>query len=310
MARFLARKSKQSPCISLIRIVECGRTVGLEKSGMRLRRGILKNAFLVAVAIVQLLGMGQLHAHVPNVDEECAQRLVQARKSIFISIIQGITTLPQMQFGGAILGAQAVLDSIESVPLPLLADHYSKWLSIHPEMLRDFASAMNTSHRKLGIPHLFRPAASEQGQFARVSSLRLNELASGFIADAFVHVYYLTCLATEGQFNIETWAHNDAEIIENSLIPSFQSMSPEAKARFDEFVRANRVLVEVLSLPEFLIHARKYQLALPTSDRNDCDLMASLESTVMRAFSEQLDLYAPKELHADARSILNLFFLE
>ena len=184
-------------------------------------RGIQKSALLVAVAIVQLHGIGQLHAQVPAADGECAQRLVQARKSIFIATVQGITTLPQMQFGGVILGAQAVLDSIESVPLPQMVEQYSDWFSIHPEMVGDFANAMNASHRRLDIPRLFRPAAREQSTHGSVTYERLTELGSGFITHAFAHVYFLTCMA-KGQLSIETWADANSKIVENSLIPSYQ----------------------------------------------------------------------------------------
>jgi hypothetical protein len=265
-----------------------------------------KYALIAASLCFQLLAVGRPDAQLPSSDPQCALELAGVRRQIFFSIIQGITTLPQMDFGGLLLGSQALLEARAQFPLEWILSGTGNAVSTDTELISVLAQVMDTAHEKLKIPHFSRARIGDFQGAAVVDGARLSSIAGHFSRRSVYHISVLVDLAM-GK-NPESLRQSDENLYLPDQVPAkLQALDPAHHEAFEAALRANRLLADAMSTESFLHVAKAYQVkraavfGMPT---NYLEWMAE----IVAAFQTHISVEPNPTTREFAQKILDVYW--
>jgi hypothetical protein len=254
---------------------------------------------------LQLLAETRLQAQNFSGESECAEALVEARRQIFFEIIRGITTLPQTELGGILLGANAIVEARELFELKLLAGGNGDFAKMHPEFLSRLAQIMDVSHRRMKIPHQSVFAGRLPDGWKVVNPKRLAKVAKEFSRGAFVYLFVLLELVREKKEDEVLGDMSKRNL--SKQIARLESIDEREQQRFDVALAASRMLAATMSQPYFLEVAERYQRIRAKAGVSNREVH-QVQSEVLQAFEAAIAVEPSMNRRVFARKILEVYW--
>jgi hypothetical protein len=189
----------------------------------------------------------------------CPERIAPLHELAFAAIIEGFSTLPQMNLGPAILGGEVLLSALEAAPLENLIPDFDAWCTPNEEWVQRLTQITDVSHHQFEIRHFSRDAILNQARDgALITSERFWEIASSGLTSIVRYLRFLETYALDPDTvmgELPHFRHLTPLAMGNAL----RSLSGMQRLRFQALRDLTRTLAATVRSREFKALALEYQ---------------------------------------------------